>query len=73
MQIKLLLIELNQGRKSTSNYVTLLSKNVPESEHEDSDRMECNVNDFWDTLEIVREDNVVILETDVIHYGFTFT
>lgn len=52
-------------------YVSLLRMNVPESKHEDSDRGDHNVNDFWDIVEITRENGVVILVTVAILLDLT--
>lgn len=64
------LIELSQNCM-TSICVTLLKKNVPESEHKDFDGGDRNVNDFWNTVEIARENNVIISETIVRYHDLT--
>ncbi|XP_022852109.1 putative late blight resistance protein homolog R1A-3 [Olea europaea var. sylvestris] len=52
--VALILIELNQ-KNSILIYVTLVKKNVPESEHEDFNGGDHNVNDFWNTVEKAHE------------------
>lgn len=67
------LISLNEARMTTPVCVTLVKKNVPESEHEDLDGGDRNVNDFWNTVEIARENDVVIPTTVIHHHGITVT
>jgi hypothetical protein len=67
------LIQLNQGRKTTPICVSLLKKNVIEGEHEVFDGEDRNENDFWDTVEIAREDDVVIPGAVATHHDVTVT
>ncbi|CAA2966270.1 Hypothetical predicted protein [Olea europaea subsp. europaea] len=64
------LIEMNQKRV-ISICLTLMKKNIPESEHEYFDRRDRNVNEFWDTVEIVRDDVVAVPETVASHHDLT--
>ncbi|XP_022893831.1 uncharacterized protein LOC111408289 [Olea europaea var. sylvestris] len=67
------LIQLNQVRKTTPICVSLLKKNVIEGEHEVFDGEDRNENDFWDALEIAREDHVVISGAVATHHNVTVT
>ncbi|XP_022897677.1 uncharacterized protein LOC111411369 [Olea europaea var. sylvestris] len=51
----------------------LLKKNVIEGEHEVFDGEDRNENDFWDTVEIAREDDVVIPRAVATHHDVTVT
>lgn len=58
------LLELNKmHRTPTVLGVILITKNVIESERKDSDRADNNDRGFWETVEIVPTDDVVIPET----------
>lgn len=45
------LIQLNKDHRSLL-YVTSMRKNIHKSEHEVSDEVDCNVDDFWNTMEV---------------------
>lgn len=66
------LFELNK-MQATPVFVTLVRKDDAEGRNEHSNGANDNVNDFWDTLEIAREDDTNIPETIVPHHDITTT
>lgn len=65
----------NQSNNDCSSLLcaTLVRKNIPKIKHDASNEVNHNKDDFWDTVDVAQEDNVVILDAVATNHDITVT